>query len=87
VQGRSLAAYLAQLAATRARTLEILRGFTDADLARRVGEGEPPPGLAPRSTLYSIDWIIWHIIRHEATHVGQVELLRHLAPRAVAQPE
>ena len=59
------------LAATRARTL-VLQGFTEADLARLVGEAEPPPGMEPRSTLYTIDWIIWHIIEHEATHVGQV---------------
>jgi uncharacterized damage-inducible protein DinB len=85
VQGRPLAAYRDQLAATRARTLEILRGFTDADLARQVGEAEPPPGKEPRSTLYTIDWIIWHIIEHEATHIGQVELLRRLAPRPAAQ--
>lgn len=84
VQGRPLAAYLGQLAATRARTLETLQGFTDADLSRLVGEAEPPPGQAPRSILYTIDWIIWHIIEHEATHVGQVELLRRLAPRAAA---
>ena len=62
VQGRPLEAYLEQLAATRARTLEVLRGFTDADLARLVGEGEPPRGMEPRSVLYTIDWIIWHII-------------------------
>jgi uncharacterized damage-inducible protein DinB len=84
VQGRPLTAYLEQLAATRARTLEVLRGFGDADLARLVGESEPPPGREPRSTLYTIDWIIWHIIEHEATHVGQVELLRRLAPQPAA---
>lgn len=81
VQGRPLDTYLDQLAATRARTLEVLRGFTDADLARHVGEGEVPPGMEPHSTLYSIDWIIWHIIQHEASHVGQIELLRRLAPQ------
>jgi uncharacterized damage-inducible protein DinB len=85
VQGRPLKAYLEQLAAGRARTLEVLRGFTDADLARQVGEGEPPRGMEPRSVLYTIDWIIWHIIEHEATHVGQVELLRRLAPQHAAQ--
>jgi uncharacterized damage-inducible protein DinB len=85
VQGRPLETYLEQLAATRARTLEVLRGFTDADLARQVGEGEPPRGMEPRSVLYTIDWIIWHIIEHEATHVGQVELLRRLAPRTATQ--
>jgi uncharacterized damage-inducible protein DinB len=80
VQGRPLASYLDQLAASRARTLEALRGFSDADLTRLVGEAEPPAGWEPRSTLYTIDWIIWHKIEHEATHDGQVELLRRLAP-------
>ena len=80
VQGRPLVSYLEQLAATRARTLELLQGFTDADLARLVGEGEPPPGREPRSTLYTIEWIIWYVTEHEAIHVGQVELLRRLAP-------
>jgi len=85
VQGRPLEAYLEQLATGRARTLEVLRGFTDADLARRVGEGEPPRGMEPRSVLYTIDWIIWHIIEHEAMHVGQVELLRRMVPQRAAQ--
>ena len=68
------------LDATRQRTLAILRTFTDADLSRLVGEAEPPPGQEKRTHLYTIDWVIWHIIEHEATHVGQVELLRRLAP-------
>ena len=81
VMGRSVGHYLQKLEATRERTLQILRGFTDADLARFVGEAEPPPGEEKRSRLFTIDWVIWHIIEHEATHVGQIELLRRLAPR------
>ena len=77
-----MAQYLAQLDATRAETLRILQGFTDADLARLVGEAEPPPGVERRSELYTVDWIIWHVIEHEATHVGQIELLRRLGPGA-----
>ena len=81
VAGRPVEYYFEKLDATRERTLEILRGFTDADLSRLVGEAEPPPGEERRSRLYTIDWVIWHIIEHEATHVGQVELLRRLVPR------
>jgi uncharacterized damage-inducible protein DinB len=80
VRARPLPAYLDQLQRTRERTLQVLKDFTDADLTRLVGEAVPPPGVEPRSTLYTIDWIIWHIIEHEATHVGQVELLKRLAP-------
>lgn len=80
VRGRPLDRYLDQLAATRAETLRLLAAFTAADLTRLVGEA-PPPGREPRSELYTIDWIIWHVIEHEATHVGQIELLRRLGPR------
>lgn len=78
VQGRPLQSYIEKLDATRERTLAVLRGFTDADLTRLVGEAEPQPGIEPRSCLYTIDWVIWHILQHEAAHLGQVELLRRL---------
>lgn len=81
VQGRPLEWYLEKLNATREHTLETLRGFTDTDLSRLVGEAETEPGVERRSRLYTIDWIIWHIIQHEAAHVGQIELLRRLGPR------
>jgi uncharacterized damage-inducible protein DinB len=80
VTGRPPAAYLEPLARTRAETLTILRGFTDADLSRLVGEAAPQPGRERRSVLYTIDWIIWHVLEHEALHVGQIELLRRLGP-------
>ncbi len=82
VSGRPLVRYLDQLAATRAETLRLLASFTDADLPRLVGEAPPPPGREARSELYTIDWIIWHVIEHEATHVGQIELLKRWQTRA-----
>ena len=83
VQGRPLEWYLQELEATRQRTLEVLRGFNGDDLARLVGESDDlGPELERRSWLYTIDWIIWHIIHHEAAHVGQIELLRRLGPSA-----
>ena len=86
VTGMPVEHYLQKLDATRERTLAILRGFTDADLPRLVGEADPPPGQEKRSRLFTIDWVIWHIIEHEATHVGQIELLRRLAPTHDIQP-
>ncbi|MDQ6740081.1 MAG: DinB family protein [Actinomycetota bacterium] len=80
VSGRPVDRYLQQLAATRAQTLQILCDFTDADLVRLVGEAEVPPGVEARSELYTVDWILWHVIEHEAMHVGQIELLRRLGP-------
>lgn len=80
VEGRPLQWYLEKLDSTREETLRLLRGFTDEDLSRLVGEAETEPGVEKRSRLYTIDWIIWHILQHEAAHVGQIELLRRLAP-------
>ena len=84
VSGRSLEHYLEHLDAIREETLRLLQGFTDADLARLVGEAEPAPGVEARSYLYTIDWIIWHVLEHEALHVGQIELLRRLGPAGVS---
>jgi uncharacterized damage-inducible protein DinB len=84
VTGRPLEWYMSKLDATRERTLEVLKGFTDEDLARLVGEAEPSPGVEKGSYLYTIDWIIWHILQHEASHLGQVELLRRLGPKEAA---
>jgi uncharacterized damage-inducible protein DinB len=81
VQGRPIEWYLDKLNATRERTLDVLRGFTDEDLKRLVGESEPRPGQEKRSYLFTIDWIIWHIIHHEASHAGQIELVKRLGPR------
>jgi uncharacterized damage-inducible protein DinB len=83
VMGRPMQWYLEKLDATREETLLILRGFADTDLPRLVGEAEPEPGVERRARLYTIDWIIWHVLQHEAAHVGQVELLRRLYPRGV----
>ena len=79
VSGRPAEWYLAKLDATREETLRLLKGFTDADLPRLVGEAVLPEGQE-RKEVYTIDWIIWHIINHEASHIGQIELLRRLGP-------
>lgn len=78
VSGRPLQWYLDKLEATRAVTLDVLKGFSESDVARRVGEGPVPKGEEKGSRLFTIDWIIWHIISHEAAHIGQIELLRRL---------
>jgi uncharacterized damage-inducible protein DinB len=78
VCGQPLAYFTEKLAAVRAQALEALRGLADDDLARLVGEAPPSDGEEPRARLYTIDWILFHIVEHEAHHIGQVELLRRL---------
>ena len=80
VTGRQADWYLQRLDARRERTLDVLRGFTEEDLDRLVGEADLGPEVEKRSYLFTIDWIMWHIINHEAAHVGQIELLRRLGP-------
>jgi uncharacterized damage-inducible protein DinB len=80
VSGKPLAWYLQKLDATREETLRILRTFTDDDLKRLVGEAETEPDVERRSHLYTIDWIVWHVLQHESAHLGQIELLRRIGP-------
>jgi uncharacterized damage-inducible protein DinB len=81
VTGRPLAYFTDRLERVRAEVTEALRNLTDADLDRLVGEGPPAEGEEPRSRLYSIDWILFHLVHHEAHHAGQVELLVRLMPK------
>ena len=83
--GKPLAYFTDRLERVRADVLAALRDLTDDDLPRLVGEGEPDEGEEPRARLYSIDWVLFHLVHHEAHHAGQVELLRRLLPRVRRQ--
>ena len=80
VTGKPLAYFTERLARVRNDVLATLRDLTDDDLPRLVGEGEPDDDEEPRARLYSIDWVLFHLVHHEAHHAGQVELLRRLLP-------
>ena len=84
VSGRPLEYFTDRLERVREEVLTALRGLTDADLPRLVGEASPAEGEEPRSRLYSIDWILFHLVHHEAHHAGQIELLVRLLPPEVA---
>lgn len=81
VSGRSLSYYTDRLDRVRQEVLAKLRELTDEDLARLVADASPPPGTEPGSVeRFSIDWILFHLVHHEAHHAGQVELLVRLLP-------
>jgi uncharacterized damage-inducible protein DinB len=84
VTGQALPYFTDRLERVRAEILEALRGLSDGDRDRLVGEGPPPEGVEPRSYLFSMDWILFHLVHHEAHHAGQVELLRRLLPPDLA---
>lgn len=81
VGGRPLASFTERLDRVRGEVLEALRGLTDDDLGRLVA-GVPDDGKEPGARLYAIDWILFHLVEHEAHHAGQVELLARLLPAA-----
>jgi uncharacterized damage-inducible protein DinB len=82
VRDQPLAYYTDRLERVRAEVIEALRGLTDDDLPRLVADASPPPDEEPGSSLYTIDWILFHLVHHEAHHAGQVELLVRLLPGA-----
>ena len=84
VKGRALQWYLGKLDATRELTLGILENLTEDDQYRLVGGAELAEGHEPPNRLFTVDWIIWHVLEHEAAHLGQIELLRRLGPRGEA---
>ena len=73
VQGKPLQWYVDKLDATRERTLQVLKGFTDEDLDRLVGEADEP-GIEMHSLLYSIDLdnLAHHRARGHARRPGRV---------------
>lgn len=73
VTGKPLAYFTDRLQQDRDAILKALQGLTDADLARIVTATDT-------GDQSSIDWILFHLVEHEAHHAGQVELLRRLLP-------
>lgn len=79
VVGRPLEGYLERLERVRVEALEALRGLTDDDLPRIVPERPAGPG----GEVYTIDWVLFHLVHHEAHHAGQVELMVRVLPAAL----
>lgn len=80
VAGWPLSYFTDRLARVRTEALAALAGLTDADLPRLVADASPPPDETPEH--FSIDWVLFHLVHHEAHHAGQVELLVRLVPEA-----
>lgn len=71
--GKPLAFFDDLLARARANTKQVVSRFSDADLDkvwtlhRKNGDKRE----------FSVRWILYHILEHEAGHYGQINLLRH----------
>ena len=80
VRDRPLSYFTDRLDRVRDEVLARLRELTDEDLSRLVADSSTPES-EPATELYSIDWVLFHLVHHEAHHAGQVELLVRLLPK------
>jgi len=69
LSGWPLAGYLERLDQARAATHEVLRSWTDADLSTT---------FTLRDRAISREWVLYHVLEHFASHLGQALLLMHL---------
>ena len=70
--------YFTVLEKTRRETKEALRELKEKDLAREI---EPlNPGEGNESKRFTIEWILYHLIEHEAHHKGQIALMKRILP-------
>lgn len=64
--------YLDILQKVRTDVQNRFRRFTDEDLKREIESG------TESGRIYSIEWIFFHLINHEALHLGQISVLKRL---------
>ncbi len=67
--GKNLNYYLDRLTDVRKQVHKRLLEFTDEDLNTVVSE---PPYT------YTVEWIFFHLVEHEAMHIGQINVLKRL---------
>lgn len=68
LQGKSLLYYLKVLEDVRNDMLVAMNQLSDDNLQDMFGEKDT----------YSLEWILFHILEHEAIHIGQIQILLRL---------
>ncbi len=69
LKDQSIQFYIDKLKEIREDVYQRLANFEDDDLDKIIGSD---------SDKHSIEWILFHIVEHEAMHIGQIQLLRRL---------
>ena len=74
VQGEPLEFFLEKLDSVREETRAALSRLSDSDLHRPIQTLDAPP----EADRFTVEWILYHLVEHEAHHRGQIALLRRL---------
>ena len=77
ISGKKLSYFTDILATTRQETKDALKTLTDNDLSREIAPLDPgdPANTEKR---FSIEWILYHVLEHEAHHKGQIAVMKRL---------
>jgi uncharacterized damage-inducible protein DinB len=77
ISGKELPYFVNILKKTRDETKTDLAKLTDDDLSREIAPLEPGE-KANAEKRFTIEWILYHVLEHEAHHKGQIALMRRL---------
>ncbi len=72
--GRPIEFFHDLLDRARENTRAIARQLRDGDLERQVTRHRPDGTLR----VFNVDWVLYHMLEHEAGHHGQILTLRHM---------
>jgi uncharacterized damage-inducible protein DinB len=72
--GKDLAFFYELLARARENTRRIATQLSDEDLSRQVVRQRPDGSRR----VFDVEWVLYHMVEHEAGHLGQLLFLRHL---------
>ncbi|MFW9944173.1 MAG: DinB family protein, partial [Candidatus Sifarchaeia archaeon] len=67
--GQTVEFYFDRLNEVRQEVLEWLKGIDDEELDRLIDLGHAE---------VSIEWVLFHLIEHEAMHIGQISVLSRM---------
>lgn len=69
IEGKTIQFYITMLDEVREQVYQRMQKLTDEDLEKEIGEN---------GDKFTIDWIFFHLVEHEAMHIGQISLLKRL---------
>ena len=83
ISGEPLEFFLEKLDSSRTMTRQVLAELTDADLDRSITSLDDERSADAQR--YTIEWILYHLVEHEAHHKGQIAVMKRLLPGAPMQ--